>query len=182
MAAFKAVGNLPSNPTLYDEPALKDATNEYFNDAPVGQLFVAGATSLKPVYLGAKNQPVRDAVENALRSVENGQRSAGRRLVRGGHRPATKAAEAESLVTTTTGCTCLRRHRRRGPATRWPPVAAPRRDGAVHAVRVRLAVLPASSRSSGCSRCVYTVLGLAARLEPARRQPGLGRASTTTAS
>ena len=84
LAAFKAVGNLPSNPTLYDDPELKNATNEYFNDAPVGQIFVAGASSLKPVYLGAKNQPVRDAVENALRSVENGQKSSRRRLGRGG--------------------------------------------------------------------------------------------------
>jgi cellobiose transport system substrate-binding protein len=75
MGAFEAVGNLPSNPTLYDTPALKDATNEYFNNAPVGQLFVAGAASLEPVYLGAKNQPVRDAVENAMRSVENGEKS-----------------------------------------------------------------------------------------------------------
>ena len=75
LSAFESVGNLPSNPTLYDKPALKDATNEYFNDAPVGQIFVAGASSLEPVYLGAKNQPVRDAVENALRSVESGQRS-----------------------------------------------------------------------------------------------------------
>ena len=76
LAAFKAVGNLPSNPTLYTDPALKDATNEYFNNAPVGELFVAGAANLKPVFLGAKNQPVRDAVENAMRSVEGGQRSA----------------------------------------------------------------------------------------------------------
>ena len=37
---------------------------------------MAGAKNLQPVYLGAKNVPVRDAVENVLRSVENGQRSA----------------------------------------------------------------------------------------------------------
>jgi cellobiose transport system substrate-binding protein len=76
LAAFKAVGNLPSNPTLYSDPALKDAKNDSFNNAPVGELFVAGAANLKPVYLGAKNQPVRDAVENAMRSVEGGQRNA----------------------------------------------------------------------------------------------------------
>ena len=75
MSAFNQVGNLPSNPTLYSTPELEGATNEYFNDAPVGKLFVAGASNLRPVYLGAKNQPVRDAVENALRSVENGQKS-----------------------------------------------------------------------------------------------------------
>ncbi len=75
MSAFNAVGNLPSNPTLYETPELKGAVNDYFSGAPVGEIFVAGAKNLTPVYLGAKNQPVRDAVENALRSVENGQKS-----------------------------------------------------------------------------------------------------------
>ncbi len=75
LSAFESVGNLPSNPTLYEDAAVKDKTNEYFSDAPTGQLFVAGASSLEPVYLGAKNQPVRDAVENALRSVESGEKS-----------------------------------------------------------------------------------------------------------
>lgn len=73
MMAFEAEGRLPSLPALYDQPQLKDATNPYFNDAPIGELFVAGASQLEPVYLGTKNQPVRDAVENALRSVENGE-------------------------------------------------------------------------------------------------------------
>ncbi len=73
LLAFEAEGRLPSLPALFDKPELKDATNEYFNDAPVGELFVAGASKLEPVYLGAKNVPVRDAVENALRSVENGE-------------------------------------------------------------------------------------------------------------
>jgi len=76
MGAFESEGRLPSLPALYEDAALKDATNPYFSDAPTGQLFVAGAKNLKPVYLGAKNVPVRDAFENVLRSVENGQRSA----------------------------------------------------------------------------------------------------------
>jgi cellobiose transport system substrate-binding protein len=88
LGAFKAAGNLPSNPKLYADAVLKDAKNEYFNDAPVGELFVAGAANLKPVYLGAKNQPVRDAVENAMRSVEGGQRTAAE-----GWSDAVKAAE-----------------------------------------------------------------------------------------
>lgn len=73
MLAFEAEGRLPSLPALYDQPELKDATNAYFNEAPIGQLFVAGAEQLEPVFLGTKNVPVRDAVENALRSVENGE-------------------------------------------------------------------------------------------------------------
>jgi cellobiose transport system substrate-binding protein len=72
LSAFSEVGNLPSNPTVYDDPAVANKTNEYFNNAPVGKIFVQGASQLKPVFLGAANQPVRDAVENALRSVESG--------------------------------------------------------------------------------------------------------------
>ena len=35
-----------------------------------------GASSLKPVFLGTKNQAVRDAFENNLRAVEQGQLTA----------------------------------------------------------------------------------------------------------
>ncbi|MBC9224773.1 extracellular solute-binding protein [Aeromicrobium sp. 636] len=73
MLAFEAEGRLPSLPALYEKTELKEATNPYFNEAPIGQLFAAGAAALEPVYLGTKNVPVRDAVENALRSVENGE-------------------------------------------------------------------------------------------------------------
>jgi len=76
LTAFEAEGNLPSAPALYDDPALVDKTNAFFSNAPVGQIFAAGAKNLRPVYLGAKNQPVRDAVENALRSFEQGQTNA----------------------------------------------------------------------------------------------------------
>lgn len=72
LGAFDAVGNLPSNPTVYDDPDVQNKTNEYFSGAPVGQIFVQGAENLEPVYLGKNNQPVRDAVENAMRSVESG--------------------------------------------------------------------------------------------------------------
>ena len=88
LGAFEAEGRLPSLPALYETEELKSATNEYFNDAPVGQLFVAGAKNLEPVYLGAKNVPVRDAVENVLRGVENGEDDAD-----GSFEAAVKAAE-----------------------------------------------------------------------------------------
>ncbi len=77
MAAFKAVGNLPSNPhALRRQPSWRTATNDVLQRRPGRRSSSSPApTNLEPVYLGAKNQPVRDAVENALRSVENGQRS-----------------------------------------------------------------------------------------------------------
>jgi cellobiose transport system substrate-binding protein len=76
IGAFVAKGPLPSSPQALDDPAVKDAKNPYFGDAPVGLIFGAGARNLKPVYMGPKNQAVRTEVENAVRTVELGRRSA----------------------------------------------------------------------------------------------------------
>jgi cellobiose transport system substrate-binding protein len=76
IGAFKAKGPLPSSPQALDDPAVQDSTNAYFSNAPIGQIFGDGAKSLKPVYMGPKNQAVRTEVENAVRTVELGQRTA----------------------------------------------------------------------------------------------------------
>ncbi|WP_435830643.1 ABC transporter substrate-binding protein [Polymorphospora rubra] len=75
VGAFQAKGPLPSSPQALDDPAVAQSTNGYFSDAPVGLIFGGGAKSLKPVYMGPKNQAVRTEVENAIRTVELGQRS-----------------------------------------------------------------------------------------------------------
>ena len=68
-------GNLPSSPQDHQNPALLDFKNPYFSNAPVGSIFIKGAASLKPVYLGPKNQAVRDSIENDLRAVEQGKKT-----------------------------------------------------------------------------------------------------------
>ncbi|HST82400.1 MAG TPA: extracellular solute-binding protein [Kineosporiaceae bacterium] len=73
IGAFKKVGALPSRLSALDDATVKDARNTYFSDAPTGQLFGAGVTSMKPVYLGPKNQAVRTAVETAVTQVDNGK-------------------------------------------------------------------------------------------------------------
>jgi cellobiose transport system substrate-binding protein len=75
LAIFKSTGNLPSQPKLLDDPAVQSLTKSFFSGAPVGQIFAASAKSLQPQYLGDKNGPVRQAVENALRRVEQGRQS-----------------------------------------------------------------------------------------------------------
>ncbi|MDV6012489.1 extracellular solute-binding protein [Haloechinothrix sp. LS1_15] len=72
LKVFQALGNLPSTVTALAEPELLEHRSEYFNDAPVGEIFGTGAQELDPVYLGADNQPVRDEMENALRAIEEG--------------------------------------------------------------------------------------------------------------
>ncbi|MFD2768140.1 ABC transporter substrate-binding protein [Micromonospora eburnea] len=68
---FKKVGNLPSQPALYSDPAIADFKNPFFNNAPVGQIFPKMAAGLTPQYLGKKNGPTRVEVENVIRRVES---------------------------------------------------------------------------------------------------------------
>ncbi|MER5453989.1 extracellular solute-binding protein [Micromonospora sp. NPDC002389] len=69
---FKKVGNLPSQPALYADPAIAEFKNEFFSSAPVGQIFPKMAEGLTPQYLGRKNGPTRVAVENVINRVQNG--------------------------------------------------------------------------------------------------------------
>ncbi|WP_027344708.1 ABC transporter substrate-binding protein [Hamadaea tsunoensis] len=70
---FKEVGNLPSQPALYKDPAILDFKNPFFNNAPVGQIFSGTAEGLQPQYLGKKAGPTRVAVENVLNQIQSGQ-------------------------------------------------------------------------------------------------------------
>jgi cellobiose transport system substrate-binding protein len=91
LRVFKETGNLPSLPALYTDPALTGFTNPFFSDAPVGTIFSDTAAALQPQYLGTKNGPVRQAVENVVREVEAGSLSADDGWTKAG-KAATKAA------------------------------------------------------------------------------------------
>ncbi|TNY38014.1 ABC transporter substrate-binding protein [Thermomonospora catenispora] len=73
IAAFKARNNLPSSPQALDDPAVKSFRNEYFNNAPVGEIYASGAKALKPLYLGENTNPVNQRFEDALLAVEQGK-------------------------------------------------------------------------------------------------------------
>lgn len=74
IAAFNKAGPLPSNLSALEDPGFKAKTDPYFNNAPVGQIFGAGAKTLQPVYLGPKHQAVKErAFEPAIQSVEQGK-------------------------------------------------------------------------------------------------------------
>ncbi|MEO3783044.1 extracellular solute-binding protein [Actinocorallia sp. B10E7] len=75
ITAFKAVNALPTSQKALADPQVKDAKNEYFNDAPVGQIFAATAASLQPVQLGVKNVDVRTVFEDVLVALGQGKLS-----------------------------------------------------------------------------------------------------------
>ena len=70
---FNTVGNLPSQLALYDDKGIKDKTDPFFNNAPIGQIFSGTAKAITVTqYLGAKNGPVRVAVENVINDIQAG--------------------------------------------------------------------------------------------------------------
>ncbi|GAA5102755.1 ABC transporter substrate-binding protein [Haloechinothrix salitolerans] len=70
IAAFESKNNFPSSPQAIDDSAVREFTNDYFNDAPVGKIFGESVKALNPVYLGPDNNPIGDRVTNALVAVE----------------------------------------------------------------------------------------------------------------
>ncbi|MET1071812.1 MAG: extracellular solute-binding protein [Umezawaea sp.] len=72
---FKETGNLPSEPVAYKDPEVTATVNEFFNRAPVGEIFGASAESLQPTYRGTKDSKVTPIFSNALSRVEQGKQS-----------------------------------------------------------------------------------------------------------
>ncbi|MFC4911951.1 extracellular solute-binding protein [Actinomadura gamaensis] len=73
VGAFKAQNPFPANVKAEQDPAVSGAVNDYFNNAPTGKIFGQLVSSVKPVYLGPKNEDVRQAVENVLLAVGQGK-------------------------------------------------------------------------------------------------------------
>ncbi len=71
--AFTNAGTFPSQLEAYSDPALTDATNEYFNDAPTGQILStrAEAVTVAP-YKDASYFKYHDALQNAVTRVFDG--------------------------------------------------------------------------------------------------------------
>lgn len=75
--AFVNAGTFPSQTAALEDPTLLDFTNEYFNDAPVGQIFSerANAVTVSP-FKGEFYFQINDAMQKALTRVEDGTQTA----------------------------------------------------------------------------------------------------------
>lgn len=76
LKAFTNAGTFPSQVDAYGSTALKDATNEYFNNAPVGSILTdrSNAITVSP-FKGVKYFPINDALQKSLTRVEDGTQS-----------------------------------------------------------------------------------------------------------
>jgi cellobiose transport system substrate-binding protein len=75
--AFQNAGTFPSQVEAYTDEALTGAVNEYFNNAPVGEILInrANAVDPEPPFKGPKYFQINDAAQQALTRVETGQQT-----------------------------------------------------------------------------------------------------------
>ncbi|WP_191837745.1 extracellular solute-binding protein [Catellatospora chokoriensis] len=72
---FQNVGSLPSQPETLKNPAVLGFKNEYFSNAPVGEIYAKSGETLQPNYRGTRDADVRPVFGRALARVEQGKQS-----------------------------------------------------------------------------------------------------------
>jgi len=71
MSAFAAAGTFPSQVEAYESTELQEATNEYFNGAPVGQILIERSQAIEVApFKSVKYFPINDALQRALTRVD----------------------------------------------------------------------------------------------------------------
>ncbi|PJE95329.1 sugar-binding protein [Streptomyces carminius] len=71
---FKEIGNFPSSAKALESPAVTEAKSEYFNNAPIGQIFGAAAKDIPDEQvLGPKDGTIKDTFSQGLQLVEQGK-------------------------------------------------------------------------------------------------------------
>ena len=67
---FLKQGSFPSSTTAIADPQVVSATNKYFNNAPIGQIFGDSAKNLPVAILGPKDGVIKDTFSTAIQRVE----------------------------------------------------------------------------------------------------------------
>jgi cellobiose transport system substrate-binding protein len=62
--------HFPSSSTAADDTAVASATDDYFSNAPIGEIFKASAEALPVVVLGPKDGVIKDTISNGLNRVD----------------------------------------------------------------------------------------------------------------
>jgi len=70
LALYKTYSNFPSTPVIYEDPAIRNKLDPFFQDAPVGRIFSDIAKEVRPTYEGSKQHVVTQIMEAALDKVE----------------------------------------------------------------------------------------------------------------
>ena len=73
LKAFQTYGLFPSTPSLYTNPSLVGYKDPFFNNAPVGAIYVDGVKKLKPIFEGKLQRCIDMAMGSAISLVANGK-------------------------------------------------------------------------------------------------------------
>ena len=69
LAIFKQYGLFPSASVLYNDPALLNYKDAFFNNAPVGKIYGSSVQTLKPIFEGKKERAIDNIFGQALSRV-----------------------------------------------------------------------------------------------------------------
>ena len=72
---FEKSGQFPSTVSAYSEDSLLSFESEFFNNAPVGQIYAEGVKSLVPIYEGPKERVIDQEFGSALGRIANGDQT-----------------------------------------------------------------------------------------------------------
>lgn len=70
IAMWTQAQHFPSSSTAAADPAVESATDEYFNDAPIGEIFKESADDLPIATLGPKDGVIKDTISNGLLRID----------------------------------------------------------------------------------------------------------------
>ncbi|WP_405897854.1 extracellular solute-binding protein [Streptomyces sp. NBC_00727] len=69
-AVFKATGLFPSNKGAYELADVKNGKLEYFNNAPIGQIYADEAKSIPEAIIGPKDADIKQAISTQINNME----------------------------------------------------------------------------------------------------------------
>jgi len=75
LALFQENNTFPSTPVLYEDPDVLSLTNPFFQDAPVGQIYVESVKAVDGHPVGPKDRIIEGQFQNGLGRVDGGQQS-----------------------------------------------------------------------------------------------------------
>ncbi|MEK5027093.1 MULTISPECIES: ABC transporter substrate-binding protein [unclassified Paenibacillus] len=70
LAVFKAQGNFPSTPEIYEAPEIKDQHDPYFGNAQPGLIYSESALRIQPTYYGPHHTAIEENMLEFLTRVE----------------------------------------------------------------------------------------------------------------
>lgn len=67
---FTERGSFPSSAAAHELPEVLEATHEYFQDAPIGQIFTQAAAEIPTTVIGPQDQVIQENITNGLVALE----------------------------------------------------------------------------------------------------------------